>query len=80
MGRVKNRLLHFSARVEFGALNLLDSKLVTAQVERSPKIRVYAGRTLRGEVVVTIEGLPEESELAYVGAGGLASEGDALFF
>lgn len=80
MGRIKNRLLHFSARVEVGALNLLDSKLVTAHLERTQKVRVYAGRTLRGEVVVTIEGLPEESALVYVGAGTLPSEGDALFF
>jgi hypothetical protein len=80
MGRVKNRLLHFSARVEVGPLNALDSKQVVAHLERSQKTRVYAGRTLRGEVVVTIEGLPEESELVYVGAGNLPAEGDALFF
>lgn len=80
MGRIKNRLLHFNARVEVGALTVVDSKQLTLQLERTARVRVYAGRTLRGEVVVTLEGMPEESELSYVGAGNQPAEGDLLLF
>ena len=80
MGRIKNRLLHFSARVDVSSPVTLDSKQVALQLQRSPNTRVYPGRTLRGEVVVTLEGMPDESELSYVGAGAQASEGDVLLF
>ncbi len=80
MGRIKNRLLHFSARVDVGTLSHVDSKLLATQLQKVPSPRVYAARTLRGEVVVTIDGLPEESELVYVGAGTQPAEGDMLLF
>ena len=80
MGRIKNRLLHFSARVEVGQLLVVDSKQLGLQLERAQHARVYAGRTLRGEVVVTLDGMPEESELSYVGAGAQPAEGDMLLF
>lgn len=80
MGRIKNRLLHFSARVEVGPLVLVDSKQLALQLERAPSARVYSGRTLRGELIVTLDGMPEESELTYVGAGTQPSEGDLILF
>lgn len=80
MGRVKNRLLHFSVRVEVGLLVSVDSKQLALQLERTPNARVYAGRTLRGEIIVTLDGMPEESELSYVGAGTQPSEGDVILF
>lgn len=80
MGRIKNRLLHFNARVEVGQLLVVDSKQLGLQLERTPTARVYAGRTLRGEVVVTLDGMPEESELSYVGASAQPAEGDMLLF
>lgn len=80
MGRVKNRLLHFSVRVEVGPLILVDSKQLVLQLERAVSARVYSGRTLRGEVLVTLDGMPEECELSYVGAGTQPSEGDMILF
>jgi hypothetical protein len=40
--------------------------------------RVYLGRTLRGLVVVTVQGLPDDSALSYVGGVG-ATEGTLLW-
>jgi len=80
MGRIKNRLLHFNVRIEVGQLSSIDSKLLATQLERSTASRVYAGRTLRGEVIVILEGMPEESELTYVGAGTAPAEGEMLLF
>jgi hypothetical protein len=59
---------------------LVDSKQLALQLERAPSARVYSGRTLRGELIVTLDGMPDESELTYVGAGTQPSEGDLILF
>jgi hypothetical protein len=78
LGRIKNRLLPFGVRVEIGLLTLLDPKLVQHHRQDPSAQRVYLGRTLRGLVLVTLQGLPADSELSYVGAVG-AAEGTMLW-
>jgi hypothetical protein len=79
-GRIKNRLLQFSVRIQIGALATIDSKALARELEASStSTRSYAGRTLRGEVVATIQGMPEEPELRFVGASRSA-EGDLILF
>jgi hypothetical protein len=80
LGRVKNRLLQFSIKLQAGLPQALDPKLLQEQIQTSTSLLAYAGRTLRGNVVVTLEGMPAESELVYVGPGIVAQEGDTLFF
>ena len=80
MGRVKNRLLQFNVRLQVGVSAIVDSSKLRRQLESSLELRVYNGRTLRGEVVVTAEGLPQESKLVYVGQIAARSEGDAILF
>ena len=79
IGRIKNRLLPFGVRLDIGLLTLLDSKLIQHQRQDVSGQRVYFGRTLRGLVVVTLQGLPEDSALSYVGAVG-ATEGAVVWF
>lgn len=78
LGRIKNRLLPYGIRLEIGLLTLLDPKLIQHQRQDLSGQRVYLGRTLRGLVVVTLQGLPEDSALSYVGAVG-ATEGAVLW-
>jgi hypothetical protein len=78
VGRIKNRLLPFGIRVEIGPLTLLDPKLIQHQRQDLSGQRVYLGRTLRGLVVVTVQGLPDDSALSYVGGVG-ATEGTLLW-
>lgn len=78
LGRVKNRLLPFGVRLEIGSLTSVEVTRLQHLLRDSSAHRVYVGRTLRGLVVVTAEGLPEDSELAYVGAVG-ATEGSMLW-
>jgi hypothetical protein len=78
-GRIKNRLLQFSVRIQIGALATIDSTALARQLAASSSTRCYAGRTLRGEVVATIQGLPDESELRFVGTASSA-EGDLILF
>lgn len=78
VGRIKNRLLPFGIRLDIGALTLLDPKRLQHQLEQQPAARVYAGRSLRGPVLVTVQGLPHDSALSYVG-GVAAAEGAMLW-
>jgi hypothetical protein len=78
LGRIKNRLLPFGVRLELGLMTVLDPKVLQSQIDGPSGPRVYVGRTLRGPVLVTVQGLPPDSSLAYVGAGA-ATEGTLLW-
>lgn len=80
IGRIKNRLLQFSARIEVGVSSGMDSKALQSHLSQVGNARVYTGRTLRGEVLVTLEGMPDESQLSYVGPVNVASEGSTILF
>ncbi|RYZ07629.1 MAG: hypothetical protein EOO73_11675 [Myxococcales bacterium] len=78
LGRIKNRLLPFGVRIEIGLLTLLDPKLMQHQAQNLSGLRLYLGRTLRGHVLVTAQGLPNDAALKYVGAAA-AVEGATLW-
>jgi hypothetical protein len=79
MGRLKNRLLLFGVRLQMGISSGVDSEGVVRQLQL-PSTRVYAGRTLRGEILVTLEGMPNDAELTYVGPIKVPAEGDVILF
>jgi hypothetical protein len=79
-GRIKNRMLQFNVKLDVGTSHIVDSKVLASQLAISPSVRVYPGRTLRGEVLVSLTGMPEESALTYVGPAHVASEGAVILF
>ena len=79
MGRVKNRLLPFDLRLTIGALTALDSAALERQLQNGGSVRIYTARSLRGTMVVTLQGLPEEYKLVYVGAPP-PTEGSVIWF
>jgi hypothetical protein len=79
IGRIKNRLLQFGVTLQIG-LPVVSDADVEARRERPATLRVYTGRTVRGGVLVTLEGMPEEAELNYVGPEGVPAEGDVILF
>lgn len=79
MGRIKNRLLPFDLRLTIGTLTVLDSAPLERQLQSAGNVRIYTARSLRGNVVVTLQGLPEEYKLVYVGAPA-ATEGSVIWF
>ena len=79
MGRVKNRLLPFDLRLAIGALTALDSAALERQLQNGGNVRIYTARSLRGTIVVTLQGLPEEYKLVYVGAPA-PTEGSVIWF
>jgi hypothetical protein len=79
MGRVKNRLLPFDLRLTIGTLTAVDSTALERQLQSGGSVRIYTSRALRGLIVVTLQGLPEEYKLVYVGAPPPA-EGSVIWF
>jgi hypothetical protein len=79
VGRVKNRLLQFGVTLQIG-LPVVSDAQVEGRRERPAGLRVYTGRTVRGNVLLTLEGMPEESELSYVGPEGVVAEGELIMF
>ena len=80
MGRIKNRLLQFSVRLMMGLPSKLDPERLESLLKGSKALRVYAGRTLRGQVLATLEGMPKDTELVYVGPASVAAEGETILF
>jgi hypothetical protein len=80
IGRIKNRLLQFSVRIDVGVTSALDSKALAGHLSKAQGARIYTGRTLRGEILVSLEGTPDESQLIYVGPVNVATEGTGILF
>jgi hypothetical protein len=80
IGRIKNRLLQFNVRLQVGVSSILETNKLAHQLESTLDLRIYTGRTLRGEVLVTVDGMPDESKLSYVGTASMRAEGEAILF
>lgn len=78
-GRIKNRFLPFGVRIDLGMPSIADQKMLEHELRSGSAGRIYLGRSVRGQILVTLRGMPENSELNYVG-GVAASEGSTLFF
>jgi hypothetical protein len=80
IGRVKNRLLQFQLTLQTALPQVLDKEQVAQRRSRSAMFAVYYFRTIRGELVVTLEGTFDGGALSYSGAIQLPSEGDVILF
>jgi hypothetical protein len=78
IGRIKNRLLPFALRLDIGAALMLEAGQLAQRLQGAPDMRVYAGRTRRGPVLVTLQGVPDDASLRYVGTAPPA-EGTMLW-
>lgn len=80
MGRLKNRLRGFGVQLQAGLPSSIGREVLDAQLEHASGLRVYRARTLRGDIVATLEGGLNEIELTYRGNTAGASEGDLIIF
>ncbi len=80
VGRLKNRLLQFNVRLQVGISSLVEANKLSRQLESENDLRIYRGRTLRGEVTVTLHGMPDAAHLVYQGQATPRSEGEAILF
>lgn len=77
---IKHRLLPFCASMQPSLPGLLSRDAFEAQRARLPSLRLYLGRTLRGDVLVTVDGQIDESRLIYSGPADVGSAGDIILF
>ncbi len=79
-GRIKNRLLNFALMLTIGVPSVLSGQALERQRPRRDTEVVYLFRTLRGEIVVTIDLVIDPDALNYSGSSRVAKEGDFIAF
>jgi hypothetical protein len=79
-GRIKNRLLNFALMLTIGVPSVLSGQALERQRPRRDTEVVYLFRTLRGEIVVTIDLVIDPDALNYSGSNRVAKEGDFIAF
>lgn len=79
IGRIKNRLMHFQLTLRVGLPSAMRKQLLSQRASSAPTV-CYRFRTLRGEVVVTLEGSIHNEPLNYSGRVRVAKEGDFIVF
>jgi hypothetical protein len=79
-GRVKNRLLNFKLLLTIGVPTVLSGQALDRQRQRRETDVVYMFRTLRGEIVVTVDLLIDGDALSYTAQNRVAKEGDFIPF
>jgi len=80
MGRIKNRMLQFQVVLNFGLPSSMSEAALRQQRPASSLIRTYLFQTLRGEIVVTLDGNLGDEELNYSAAIHVAKEGEFIPF
>jgi hypothetical protein len=79
-GRVKNRLLNFALMLTIGVPSVLSGQALERQRPRRDTEVVYLFRTLRGEIVVTLDLQIDPDALNYSGSSRVAKEGEFIAF
>ena len=77
---IKHRLLPFCAAMQPLLPSVITREALEALRVRFPMMRVYLGRTLRGDVLVTLAGNIDESRLSYIGPVDIGNAGDVIVF
>jgi hypothetical protein len=78
--RIKHRLLPFGTAMQPLLPSLITRDALEGQRVRFPSMRIYLGRTLRGDVLVTLDGNIDESRLVYSGPAEIGNAGDVIIF
>ena len=79
-GRIKNRLLNFALMLTVGVPTVLSGQALERQRPRRDTEVVYLFRTLRGEIVVTLDLIIDPTALNYSGTNRVAKEGEFIAF
>jgi hypothetical protein len=79
---LKHRLLPFDVEMQPGLPSLVSRAMLEEHQTRTrfPNARTYIARTLRSEIIVTLQCEIDELRLNYAGAVDIASAGDVIVF
>ncbi len=78
--RIKHRLLPMGAVMQPMLPSMITREALEASRARFAAMRVYVGRTLRGDVLVTLDTIIDESRLNYTGPVEIGNAGDVIVF
>lgn len=78
MGRIKNRLMNYQVTLQLGIPSTMNGEALERQRRRSPSEVAYQFRTLRGEVIVTLESTLNGANLVYSSALERLTEGELI--
>lgn len=78
--RIKHRLLTMGAAMQPMLPSMITRESLEASRIRFASMRVYVGRTLRGDVLVTLDAAIDESRLNYTGPVDIGNAGDIIVF
>lgn len=79
VGRIKNRLMQFQVTLRVGLPSVMRKQLLSQRSSTAPNV-CYRFRTLRGEIMVTLEGTIHNEPLNYSSRVRVAKEGDFIVF
>lgn len=80
VGRIKNRLMQFQVVLRIGLPSAMSPDALGRQRPPSANVVHYLFRTLRGEIVVSIDGGIDEEALSYSSAIHVPKEGEFISF
>jgi hypothetical protein len=80
LGRFKGRMLQFGVRLEIGISSTIDSKVLANQLQEAAEMRLYGGRTLRGDILASLAGVPADHQLKYQAPAPVPAEGSTILF
>lgn len=80
VGRIKNRLINFQVTLRIGLPTAMNGRALEVKQRHFEMLSVYVFRTIRGEVVVTLEGDVSPQALSYVGTSLVPGEGELIEF
>jgi hypothetical protein len=80
VGRIKNRLMQFQVVLRIGLPSAMSPDALSRQRPPTANAVTYLFRTLRGEIVVTMDGGIDEESLSYSSAIHILKEGEFVAF
>lgn len=80
LGRIKNRLTMFQTTLKAHLPSVMSGIALDRLRKRSPSEVLYRFRTLRGDIIVTLDAPLGNGVLTYSGAAVVAQEGDVILF
>lgn len=80
LGRIKNRLTMFQTSLRSHLPSAMSGSALERLRKRSPDEVLYRFRTLRGDIIVTLDAPLGNATLTYSGATQVAQEGEVILF
>ncbi len=80
MGRLKSRMIQLSIVLDATLPTLIETQRLLQRAKECPGLRWHSFRLLRGDVIVSLDGKLDSSQVKYTGRADHGSEGEVILF